>query len=192
MSNAQLLVVGGYATSGKDAFADILVKELGWYKTYMSKPLETALLTLNPWIPLGSASKQNCYWQTYKEVHNTVGYDESKKYPEVRRLLQTLGTEVGRNQFNEDIWVDLACREIVEKLKLNHRVVVTGIRYQNEIDKMRQLGAKTVWVERPGVLPINAHSSDNTLAKDSFDILCVNKGNLEELKNWAFNYFKEF
>lgn len=188
---ARLVTVSGYATSGKDSVADILVEEFGWYKTYMSKPLEQALLTLNPWVPwTGGDPQTNTYWARYSELHARVGYDESKKNPEVRRLLQTLGTEVGRKMFGEDTWLDIVDVEAQNKLASGINVVVTGVRYPNELAKFfRWSRSMSVWVDRPGVGPVNDHSSDNTLTPDEFDVVCNNDGTLEDLRAWVLKSF---
>lgn len=184
----KLIVIGGYATSGKDAVANILVEELGWYKTYMSRALEKALLTLDPYIPVDLI--QNTFIR-YTEWHFSVGYDESKKNPEVRRLLQSLGTEVGRDMFDQDVWLNLVCDDVTNKMKAEKNVVVTGIRYPNELLRFETLGALSLWIERPGVQAVNTHSSDNTLQKNDFDICFVNGGTLENLATQVVTYFKE-
>lgn len=188
MNGSQLLAIGGYATSGKDALADILVEELGWYKTYMSKPLEQALLTLDPFV--GINAEAGAYIR-YSAFHAAVGYDETKKNFEVRRLLQTLGTEIGRDMFSPNVWVDLVRMEASKQLDNDKNVVVTGIRYPNELSAFRSLGGRSVWVERPGVSPVNSHSSDNTLDHHSFDIWVPNYGSLEDLRAWTIERFKD-
>lgn len=190
MEDTRLLVIGGYATAGKDAVANILVKELGWYKTYMSKPLEQALLKLDPWVPWQGVSRENSYWVRYSEMHARIGYDESKKNPEVRRLLQTLGTEIGREVFGPDVWLNAVCKETQEQLDAGRKVSVTGVRYPNEMERFRKLGAEAIWVSRPGVEPINTHSSDNTLDHNAFGIWCRNNGTLEDLTTWVTTHFK--
>ena len=167
-----LIGIGGYATAGKDALADGL-EEHGAYRTYMSKPLEKALLTLNPWIPVGRKQwkKGTCPFRwtmpgkvmRYQELHALVGYDNSKNNHEVRRLLQTLGTEVGRAMFGEHVWIDLACKEVDEQLQSGRDVAITGIRFDSEIKAIRDRGGLAVWVNRPGIGPVNQHSSDNSL-----------------------------
>lgn len=187
----RLIVVGGYATSGKDAVANILVDRLGWYKTYMSKPLEQALLALDPWVPwLGEKPRPDSYWVRYSELHARVGYDESKKNPEVRRLLQALGSEVGRDLMGENVWLNKVLEEVNEQLEIDKNVVVTGIRYPNEMRAFKALSGESLWVTRPGVQAVNTHSSDNTLTQLDFDILCENTGTLEDLRIWVTSYFE--
>ena len=49
---------------------------------------------------------------TYREAIEERGYTEAKaEFPEVRRLLQVFGTEVGRDLFGENVWVDIMKRE---------------------------------------------------------------------------------
>lgn len=188
--DARLLVIGGYATSGKDAVANVLVGELGWYKTYMSKPLEKALLILDPYI-VANVEEQGIGVR-YSTIHSTVGYDESKKILEVRRLLQTLGTEIGRNMFGENSWLDIVREETFQKnFREGRNVVVTGVRYVNELDVFKAIGASSLWVERPGIIAVNTHSSDNTLDAKVFDTTMYNDGTLEDLKNKVISLFKE-
>lgn len=194
----RLVTISGYATSGKDAVADILVKELGWYKTYMSKPLEQALLTLNPWVPWhslgvsrGDISKAE-YWIRYQELHARVGYDESKKNPEVRRLLQTLGTEIGRKMFGEDTWLNLVGNEASSQIALGRDVVVTGVRYPNELRRFQELKTLAVWVQRPGVEAVNDHSSEHALPPMAFDTQINNDGTLDDLRKVVIKKFEPF
>lgn len=176
MSN--LIGLGGYAESGKDAFADVLEKH-GWYKTYMSKYLRKSLEILNPIVSVDMLTGR---LTRFAELVEQVGYEESKKNSEVRRLLQTLGTEVGRKLYSEYFWVDLCFKEVVDELEKGNSVVVTGIRYLNELHKLHNLDGNSVWVDRPGYGPVNQHSSDNSLTKDDFDHVFNNGGSLKDLE----------
>ncbi len=183
-----LIGLGGYATSGKDAVADFLVKNHGFYKTYMSKPLEQALLTLDPWVllpPTVDFTKDG--FERYSLVHRVLGYDKSKEIPNVRQYLQRLGTEIGRSMFGENSWVDIMTKDVLESG--SDRVVVTGIRYQNEMNAIKHLGGSTVWVER-GLTPVNSHSSDNALGKDDFDLTITNDSTLGNLEARTTDLFR--
>lgn len=176
-----LFGLGGYAGVGKDAFADALVEFNDFNKQFMSSPLRQALLTVDPWI-LGE-DKLYYRYSAYEEI--VKSYEAAKRNPEVRRLLQVLGTEVGRNMFGQNVWVDLLDNE-VKKLRANDiSVVVTGIRYRNELDWVLDNGGHSIWIERPGVEPVNSHSSDNTLSMGDFDIMVSNEGTLGELADSA-------
>lgn len=170
-----IIGLGGYATSGKDAVADLLCENHRYRKTYMSKPLEAALLALDPLVEAGDA-----YPVRYSLVHRLEGYDASKRHPEVRRLLQNLGTEVGRAMLGENVWVDLAFAEVA-RLHDGSHVAITGIRFRNELDAVRARGGLAVWVDR-GLEPVNGHASDNTLGPLDFDVILKNDGTLDDLE----------
>lgn len=172
MTTKMVIGLGGYAFAGKDAAADVLVK-LGWKKTYMSKKLRESLLALDPYIPEHD--------KRYSELDTVLGYEDAKKIPEVRSLLQKLGTEVGRNLYGEDFWVDLMHREVAGYLAEGHSVAVTGIRYLNELNAIWNLGGINIWVERPGFEAVNGHSSENSLGRQYFDGVLLNDGTLEDL-----------
>lgn len=190
-NDSTVIGLGGYATSGKDTVADFLVSDHGFVKTYMSKYLEQALLLLKPLVYIedniwNSPALHNDEFIRYSVLHRAVGYNESKMLPEVRRLLQVLGTEIGRNMFGDNYWINLIKNEILQAFSENKSVVVSGIRYPNELFMIRDyLGGQVWWIERPGVDPVNTHSSDNSLDKDNFQHVLLNNGTLEDLRNTA-------
>lgn len=196
MTGRHILALSGYALSGKDTIADILVDQFGYRKTYMSKPLEEALLALDPPIPMRNRDLNRMILEvrdadsiyeagnviTYKELHAFVGYADSKKELWVRKLLQNLGTEVGRNLFGENIWIDKVISEVLDEDWSSSNWVVTGIRYPNELAAFRSIEADSAWVSRPGIDPVNTHSSDNSLSALDCDFVVPNAGTIEDLE----------
>ena len=181
-----LIGLGGYAYAGKDAFADVLEKNLGWYKTYMSKALRESLETLNPIVGLDVRD----HILRFKEAIEILGYEEAKKLPEVRALLQRMGTEVGRKLWSEDFWVDLCFKDAVKQLEAGRNVVITGIRYPNELFAIQSLSGTSVWVTRPENHAVNEHSSDNSLTPEDFDYTFKNEGTLEDLDTTVQEFLK--
>lgn len=204
---SRLIGLGGALRAGKDAVGDHLVDKHGFQKLGMSDALNEALLVLNPWI----ISPHYARPLRYQELHDLVGYVEAKKNPEVRRLLQVLGTEVGRKMISEDVWVGIAERKISRLLGSGQSVVITAMRFPNEIEMLDRLGGFSVWVERDaerrveglatgGVLrtpekvltpvsgacvsaesTISTHASENSVDKSMFEYFLSNNGSLEEL-----------
>ena len=168
--------LGGYAFAGKDAVADVLEARHGWKRTFMSKPLMRALLALDPLIPDGRG------YIRFAELVERVGYDRAKRNPEVRALLQRLGTEVGRNIIGENVWTDVMARDVAELSADGSSVAVTGIRYRNELDRIREMGGISVWVSRPGVVAVNGLTSELTLDPADFDVELRNDGTLADLE----------
>ncbi len=170
-----LLALGGYAEAGKDSVADYLVEKQGWTKEYFSSPLEQVLLTINPYI-----ITNGIMYERFTDLYNRAGYTGSKKHPEVRRLLQVIGTEVGRNIFGENVWVNLLDRKVAPLLEEGQHVVVTGVRFENELAWVKAWGGVSAWVDRGGV-PVNGHPSDNTISAVDFDYTIQNRGSLYDL-----------
>lgn len=166
-----ILGIGGYALSGKDALADFLEADFGYYRTFMSKPLLEALQIINPYIGT---------YLRFNELIESVGYTEAKKQHEVRRLLQVFATDFGRSMIDDDIWVNLVNREIAASNA--ERVAITGIRFKNELKYIKALGGTTVWVSRPGFGPINGHLSEASVVQSDFDVVISNDGSLTDLR----------
>jgi len=188
-----LIGYGGPAGSGKDASADHLVDRHGFTKLNMSDPLLAAMLILDPIIPApgkyiaGAHMNSN---ERFSDLHKIFGYVETKKHPEVRRLLQQLGTEFGRKVLGEDTWVNIAARRIIQLREAavaseDGNVAITGIRYRNELEMIHRLGGTSVWVKRPsltGIGALSAHSSENSLSEEDFDATLLNDGSLGDLE----------
>jgi hypothetical protein len=75
--------------------------------------------------------------------------------PEIRGLLQRMGTEVGRQMFGEQVWINKAM-EIAER---EDNVVFSDVRFHNEADAILRAGGRLWRVTRPGVGPVNSHAS---------------------------------
>lgn len=212
-SSPVLIGLGGKLSAGKDTMADYLVSVHGFVKLGVSDQLAKALYTLNPWIGERYDTAGHYVEQIrYREVIDSIGYVEAKRDPEVRRLLQVLGTEVGRDQLGEDIWVNASRLRIMQYLENGTPVVLTSIRYPNESRMIRECGGTLVWVERPGA-PVSGsstgspaenigrtvvraidealaasedfhqHRSEVSVSPSDFDQVVINDGSREQL--WA-------
>lgn len=96
-----------------------------------------------------------------------------------RELLQTLGTEWGRQLVVDDVWVRLAARKI-EKTPGN--VVVTDVRFDNEAEMLRQEFDAVIWrVDRPGATTCVSHSSEAGVSERLVDKIILNDGDIGSL-----------
>lgn len=181
-----LIGLGGYAKSGKDATADFMVEDAGFTKRFFSWAVNEALLVLNPWLPyaheVADVWPANADMLRYADFFVLCGgyaeYEHFKDHPVVRQYMQDMGTGVGRKMFGENVWVD----KLDQQVREHGDVVVTGVRYQNELEWVRSSGGKAIWVARRGYGPINAHSSDNSLGEADFDAILQNDGTLDDLR----------
>lgn len=180
-----LIGLGGYLRSGKDAVGDYLYSDYGFTKMGMSDALHEDMLKLNPWIPTNAVELGDMAQGTltrYGELVAQVGYVQAKLNPEVRRLLQVLGTEVGRNH-DEDIWVKAAEKKIIALRAEGKPVVLTAVRFPNEVEMIERLGGITMWIDRgPEYWPSpNAHASETSVGIADFEVTIPNRATLEEL-----------
>ena len=161
----RLIALGGYAGAGKDTVAQLV----GWPVRHWADPVRRAALALDPYI-----TSAGCPLSTV--VHG-YGWDDAKRrLPQVRQVLQRVGTEAGRDIHGPDCWVRLA--------DLAPPACYADTRFRNEVDAVWAAGGHFVWVERPGVGPANAHSSEHSLHPVLADYVLRNDGTLEDLA-WA-------
>lgn len=167
--NKQIIGLCGVAQAGKDSTANVL-KGYGFKRVAFADPIRDALWTLNPRI-IGDLRVQ--------DLVNTLGWDVCKvQYPEIRRLLQVLGTEVAREQWRDDFWINLAFENMA---KDNDNYVITDVRFPNEVEALRNQGAHIWKVVRPGYGPVNGHASDSYIDSIEADATIYNHGDLDDL-----------
>lgn len=188
-----LIGLGGKLRAGKDAAADYLADTHGYHKLGMSDALNEALLKLNPWITGTVPNAVSVFGEEvrltpirYQELHDAVGYVQAKTFPEVRRLLQVLGTEVGRDMIGQDVWVNIAEKRIKALLDAGVPVVITAVRFPNELEMIRKLGGTAVWIERASEArgaseEVSGHASEQSVSMRDFPRAIGNHGTLEEL-----------
>lgn len=185
-----LIGLGGRLASGKDEIADELVRNHGYVKVGMSDVLHQAMLALDPIVSPSSSTSGLVQVRRYSEWVDAVGYVEAKKNPEVRRLLQNLGTEVGRKMLGSNIWVTTMKARLQGLRAEGKDVVITGIRYPNEVTMVERLRGKLVWVDRPGYEAAGGHASENSVSGSDFHQTIVNDGSLEDLYEKAGDLLK--
>lgn len=178
VTHSLLIGIGGRLAAGKDSVADRLVDKYGFRKHWMSEALNDAMLKLNPIIGVDFDG----YRIRYSRLVAEVGYTDAKNHPEVRRLLQVFGTEIGRKMLGENTWVDLTAQKIDDSRYVDHvPVVVTGIRFPNEVKMIRERGGILLFVTRPELVGTSAHASETSVDEGDFHETIVNDGSLEDL-----------
>ena len=171
-----LLGLCGYAACGKDTAAQVLLDEFGFHRVAFADPIKQALLALAPLVPGPDEGE----FLRVSQFAADRSWAEVKEYPEVRRLMQILGTEVGRNLFDPEIWVKLAERKLTSTLSVGD-TVMTDVRFPNEARLIKTHGGILVRVTRPGFGPVNEHVSDRASENWTYDYQLENKGTVEEL-----------
>jgi hypothetical protein len=164
--------LSGWAKSGKDTVAQYLVENHGFTRISFADPMRDALLALDPYVP---------YMGLYMRLSGVIhfrGWDNAKRdVPEVRELLQRFGTEVGRNMFGQNFWVEQA----IERATRYEKVVFSDCRYTNEADAVKSVGGVMWRVSRPDVSAVNDHTSEQDLNNYAFDSHIDNDSTIENL-----------
>ena len=163
-----IIGLAGYARSGKNTVADLLGHK--YKQVAFADPMRAALYKMNPII------------DAHIDVVDAVeeyGWDKAKDlFPEIRRLLQVLGTEVGRHMIDENVWVGIALRGMLP----TDDVVITDVRFINEAVAIKKLGGEVWRVDREGVGAVNGHISEHALKDWEFDRIIENNGTIEDLQ----------
>jgi len=117
-----------------------------------------------------------------KKVNLIDQYLDGKMFDTIRELLQYLGTDIGRDLIDENMWVDLAIKTRPEL------TIFTDVRFPNEIHIIRKAGGKILYIDRPQIsLQDNLHASESAIRADMCDRTISNKGTIEELHNNILN-----
>lgn len=168
-----LVGLTGYAGSGKDCAAAGLVAA-GWTRQAFADPVRSMALAIDPLVvwPLFSPDPVRLSLLVAKR-----GWPVAKQAPEVRRLLQTIGTDGVRAHLGADAWVqafDLARDRRSD-------TVAPDVRFPNEALHIRRMGGIVIRIDRPGVGPVNGHVSE---AVDGLEVdaTVVNDGTVEQLQ----------
>lgn len=95
-----------------------------------------------------------------------------------RLLMQTLGTEWGRDKIYSDLWIDL----FELRAKLFDWVVCTDVRFLNEAAVIRELGGTLIKIDAEERLGPNLdpHPSEQEMALIEADYVIENNGTLED------------
>jgi hypothetical protein len=186
-----IIGLSGYARSGKDEAAKVLVEKHGFTRVAFADKLREVLYALNPVVvanikyhgPVPVDEYTGPVYMRLQEIIDVYGWEHYKSSPfsqDVRYLLQRLGTEAGRQTLWDSIWVDAAFAGVD-----SDKIVVTDVRFPNEAQAIWDRGGYNVRVERYGVGPAvgadgTVHPSETSLDDWYFDYHLFNHDGLEE------------
>ena len=147
------MIIGliGFIGSGKDTVAQEFVK-LGYKKDSFAAPLKDVCAAMFGWpreLLEGDTTESREFRETPDMFWTRkLGIDNFTP----RLALQLVGTDVLRNQFSQDIWLNSLEYRIRKNASERSCVVISDARFKNELDLIREMGGKIIWVRR-GELP---------------------------------------
>jgi hypothetical protein len=170
-----IIGLSGYAQSGKDTVANILVEKYGYRRVAFADPIRGLLYNMDPLIPLGYGTSVINY--RLQDLVDAYGWEKTKvDYPEVRRLLQELGVGA-RELFGDTFWINEALWNVAPQDK----VVVSDVRFENEAKWIQEFKGQIWRVKRMGTNAVNEHVSESDLDGYPVDQIFVNNGTIEDL-----------
>jgi hypothetical protein len=144
--NEKLIGISGLIGSGKDSVGDILVNEYGYTRLSFAMVLKDMVAVLFDWdreMLEGKTPETRAQREVLDEWWSAkLGRDWSP-----RIALQVIGTDVMRNNFHEDIWLNT----VENKIRKHERVVFTDCRFPNEIKFIEEKG--DLWTVTRGPMP---------------------------------------
>lgn len=170
MRERKLIGLVGLARSGKDSAAGYL----GFKSAAFAEPLK--------------AAAQHIFDLSYNEVHG-INCDRESPHPfwgiSIREILQKLGTESVRDVFGQDHWAKLMELRLTQGDLTGADVVITDLRFEEEVDLIRHLGGKIMGVIRTEGQPDIRHHPSEEMAALRLHEVCddvIEAANLEELQ----------
>jgi len=160
-----LIGLCGAAGSGKNTTADILTKVFGVSQISFAGPIYEAVSAITG-IPVFRLQDR----RTKEEPISWLG-----KSP--RELLQTLGTEWGRDTVHREIWVRRAMRAARGYVD----AVITDVRFDNEAQAIREAGGVVWEVRRMGAGIPGGHSSEAGVSDALISLRIDNNGSHADL-----------
>lgn len=168
MPRYPVIGIAGKARSGKDTLAQILLQlGVARYRYSFAGPIR-AMLKAGLGIDMDDPDWANRKERSVAHLGVTP-----------RRLMQTLGTEWGRETIHRDIWVKEAQLHFMEN---GAGMVVTDVRFENEAEWIRLIGGLVVHIERSSAPPVEAHASEGGVTVSSGDAIVFNHGSRDELR----------
>ena len=171
-----IIGLAGAAGAGKDTVADWLCDHHGFERAAFADSLKEMLEALLTGLGIDYAY---LYERGLKE-QPIPGLNVS-----ARHLMQTLGTEWGRNQLGSGFWLKTMELRLglstIPTTPVHDRIVITDVRFPDEAQWIRAFGGVIVRVQRDGAqaIPLAHHSSE--LQHIRADRVLLNDRSLEDL-----------
>jgi hypothetical protein len=168
-----LIGITGLAGSGKSEVARVLMDEFGFARVKFADPLKNMARALIREVGHTAEDVERYVEGDLKECEvDGLGIT-------ARWLMQSLGTEWGRDTIRSTFWTDI----FREKASALHprNVLADDMRFENEVQAVRNLAGITWRVERPGIVARD-HPSERFVAELEVDATIYNSGTLDDLR----------
>jgi len=176
-----IIGITGCKGVGKDTVGQYLVDNYEFTRLAFADKLKEAVGNLFDLTTERVDDLKNSKWCAVRLVGPTHSRpDAIIKSMDWRYFLQRFGTEMGRNTFGKDFWVQQWEEEMYRNSYQTGNVVATDVRFSNEAYRILHLGGTIVEVTRPGY-ESDGHVSEEPLQRDLIDVLITNDRDLDGL-----------
>ena len=139
-----VLLVGivGFLGSGKNAVSNAFVRH-GFTHESFARPLKDACASMFSW-PRDMLDGVTPASRKWREAPDAFWSTQLGKPFTPRMALQWLGTDVMRRQLHKDVWL----LSLLKRVAPHTQVVITDVRFTNEIQAIKALGGVIIRVQR--------------------------------------------
>ena len=188
----KIIAICGFQGSGKDTLANILIKKYGYKKLSFGGTVKDIASIIFNWDRkmLEGDSKESREWR--EKVDDWWSKKLEIKNLTPRYILQQIGTDLFRNNFHKDIWINCLEKKLIDYDK----VVITDCRFPNELKILNKYNATIIQIYRGNLPewfndvklgkkdpPKELHESETSWIKESSNYNILNNGTIEELEN---------
>lgn len=184
------MIIGfsGLKGSGKDTCADYIVKKYNYNKIAFAGPLKEIC-----GITFGFDNDQ--LYGNKKEVKDPFWGIRP------RDAFQYIGTDMFRNRMQhlipgigEEIWVKVAEKQCINHLNEGRNVVISDVRFQNELDMIQKHGGVVIYIDRPKCKKNGDNHTSETemLSISNYNEIIVNDKTIDVLYENIEDVFKKY
>lgn len=179
----------GRAGSGKTTSAEALTIR-GFVELTLAAPIKTMSMELVHYFypELREKITLDYFYDPTLKESPVEGYEFFDGPLTTRRVMQIVGTEIGRKFFGEDVWINALLEDARQAFAQGKSVVITDVRFPNEAAylplRLRSLGFDVTFIRiiRPGQFSKTpVHASEASVDKLPVDLEIINNGSVEDL-----------
>ena len=142
----QLKIIGlvGFIGSGKGTIGNYLIDQYGYKSMSFASTLKDAVSSIFGWERhlLEGDTAESREW---RELPDQFWSKKLDKVVTPRWVLQYIGTDVLRNHFHTNIWIDSLEKKLLDATT---PIVITDVRFPNEVKLISNLNGKLWWIRR--------------------------------------------
>lgn len=191
-----MIIIGvcGFQGAGKDTLSDYLVLKYGFTKLSFASATKDVLSIMFGWdrkMLEGDTIESRKFRESVDEWWSEkLGIEGITP----RKMLQMVGTDLFRKHFNNDIWVSVIEKKIIDLVGSGKNIVLSDCRFPNEFNMIKKMGAKIIHVHKE--LPpwfydykngidcndaAKLHISETSWIRENFDYVIENNKTIVDL-----------